>query len=193
MGSYKPARDDYPVERDRFLNAMRGPLYSSNYPKVTEIATSQSDENLRYLVSLQPLMSNQMFICFVMVWSRIGKPKLDTSISVEFGYKKIQRKIKSVYPESRGDLYLYDDQISKRLYEKLARFFGPLSYGYPCLAYVLRNVYGDSALEEILDRIVSEKVIIAPYEFMQVLERWSELEPYPLKWSMELLSQDGSV
>lgn len=178
---------------DLFLANIRSNIYTQNYPKMTKIATTQNAENTQYLANLQYQMSNQMFICFVMVWNLIGKPKLDTSIPVDFGYKKVQAKIKAVYPDSRGELFLYDQMIPKRLFEKLARLHGINSYGYPCLAYVLRNVYGEEALERLLDRIVSEKVIIAPYEFMQVLERWSELEPYPLKWSMELLSQDGSV
>lgn len=162
---------------------------SENYPETVAIIKELTPHQTEYLMGLLSEMSSQTFACFVDLWNRIGKPILDMSITPDFGYKKIQNKILKVYPESRGNLFLYSTQIPNDLLTDLGKFFGISSYGFVGLAYVLRNVYGEKAIEEVLERIKTERMIFTPVEIMKVLEKWGEIGDYPLKWGVEILSE----
>lgn len=49
---------------------------------------------------------------------------------------------------------------------------------------LLRCVYGEQAMYEILERFDSEKEDWAFYDFVEIAKNWSELKDYPLHWIM---------
>lgn len=54
------------------------------------------------------------------------------------------------------------------------------------IAFSLSNVYGHSALSEILDRALDLKVELSSAHFVKLISDWENLKHFPLNWALEV-------
>lgn len=158
----------------------------AHYPEIFEIIVSQDHERAIWLRKLTVSLGSPDFtVAFVAVWNSIGRPMIDFWAKRHFGYEKIQKQIEAAYPESRGEIYRYDDTMPTALFDRLDDLFGRNNVS-TSFFFMLRNVYGELALESLTNQIGVEDERFTPLEIIKILEKWDEIGHYPLKWALEI-------
>lgn len=56
------------------------------------------------------------------------------------------------------------------------------------IAFSLSNVYGYSALSDILDRAIELKIELSSTRFVKLMQDWENLQNCPLTWALEMIS-----
>lgn len=179
---------EYWASHNRKLQMMRWSNIESVWPDSISTYAKLPEGKKQYLQETQEGLRDVTFAAYMFLWSRIGQPELEFVFIDDWGYIKLQNKIKKTYPSSRPALYSYSESIPYRIVGKFKNLCHTYVAGESVLLYTLRNVYGEAAIEEYLDRQLKEAPQSTIFHMVTILELWNDVRGLPLNWGLELAS-----